>query len=288
MTPVFVYICFGREDDYYQTLFSILSLAKYTTYFQQPDHQLIVYTDAPDFFSQYISPTTYKIKFYSLTKEELYKFKGGDKLQQVFRVKLALIAKTLKEYQRNVFYLDADTFFTKDFVHELKITAEVSGMCSDEGFIAQIKGQRCAYEILQKFPQHFSHLEVVKMYNAGLVLIHIQNAKLIDQALELMDKIYPEFKYYFFEQTLVSYFLGKHTKVKTFDNYLRHYWYMKHYTLVIKKFILQLPLSIIDLDRIPEMPIHGVPRERIYKSFIYQWPIKLRRRLVKWGLVSNP
>lgn len=286
MTPVFIYICFGREDDYYQTLFSVLSVAKYTKYFEASDHHMIIYTDAPDFFNKYLVSSKHKIEIRTLNQVELYALKGGSKLQQVFRVKLALISQTLSEQKRDVFYLDADTYFIKDFTKELSITPDTSGMCSDEGLIAKKKNQINAYEILKKFPQYFSDLENVKMYNAGLVYVHFENKKLIDQALTLMDEIYPDFKYYFFEQTLVSYILGKHTKVKTFDSYLRHYWYMKHFTLVIREFVKSLPFNILQEKSLPDLPINAIPSERIYKSFLYQWPIKLKRRLVKWGIVS--
>jgi hypothetical protein len=281
--PVFIYICFGREDDFYQALFSILSVVKFTSYFQQPDHKMIIYSDNSEFFKKYLGSSKYNIEFHTLTQEKLYELKGGKILQQVFRVKLALIEKTLIETKRNVFYLDADTYFIKDFVSELQISPNESGMCSDEGYIAKRKNQRYAYEVLKKFPQYFSKLDEMKMFNAGLVFVHYQNTKLIQNALKLMDEIYPDFKYYFFEQTLVSYMLGQHTKVKTFDAYIRHYWYLKDYTLVIKDYISKLPEKVLELNSIAEFPSQKVPAEKVYKSFVYQWPIKVMRRLRKWG-----
>lgn len=286
MLPVMIYICFGREDDYYQTLFSIISFFKNTTYFKHNDHQLIIYTDNSEFFKKYLTTTKYNITFYQLTSHELKRLMGAEIYQQAFRVKLALIAKTLGEYKRNVFYIDADTFVTKDIVGELMIDSTISGMHDDEGLIIHKKNNEPALDILNKYPKYFSDVNHIKMYNAGLILIHIENSHLIQKALDIMDELYPKHNYYFFEQMLVSYFLGTQTKIKTFDKYLVHYWYMKSFTLKIKDYISSLPVNILDNDFLPELPIGQVPDEKTYRSFIYQWPIKIKKRLKLWGFYS--
>lgn len=284
MTPVFIYICFGRVDDYNQALYSILSLIKYSSYFSSPDHHLIIYTDSPGFFEKYLKTQKYKIEFSYLDPETLHRLKGGEKLQQVFRVKLALIQQTLRQYQRNVMYLDADTYIIKDLAPELQISKYQSGMCADEGHVIHKKNNSNDLEIFHKYHQYFTDINSFKMYNAGLILIHFDNKALIHNALKLLDEIFPVHKYYFLEQFLVSYQLSKNSNVKTFEKYIRHYWYQKEFTQYILEYNKKLPFDVVEKNLIPEMQLDAVPGEKIYKSFIYQWPLKIKKRLKKWGI----
>ena len=178
MSPIIIYICFGREIDYYQTLYSVLSLIKYSDYCELKDHKVIIYTDAPEFFTKFINPISFNIEISRLTAEDLFLYKGGNTFQQVFRVKLALILQTLKTYQRSVLYLDADTYVLKDFSHEIMIDSKESGMCAREGLVRKKKNNNNDLKILQSYPQYFSRSNDLFMFNAGLILIHRDNTSI--------------------------------------------------------------------------------------------------------------
>lgn len=287
MPTTIMYICFNREDDYYQTLFSILSLEKNTSYFSNPKHQIVIYTDNAAFFKKYLMSSRHNISYQELSVEQIYALKGGEKFQMVFRIKLALLWQALNQYGTHVLYLDADTFFMKDIFKEPPLSREFSGFHCDEGPIKGRKTKQSSWDIMSNNPQHFSNKDFVRMYNAGLIFVHFENAQLVKNAIDKLDELYPKTKFYFLEQLLISHELQSHTNIRTFEKEVNHYWYIKEFTKKIREFVSLLNPDSLQTGHIPMLPIDNVPTEKEFRSLYYQWPYKVRRKLFQWGLRSS-
>lgn len=283
--PTIIYICFKREDDFYQVLFSIFSLEKKTTFFKHENHQVIIYTDNELFFKKYLQSKHHNIKCILLSDEQIFELKGGQSFQMVFRVKLKLIERTLIETQNSVLYLDADTFFVSDFMKVLP-SKQYSGFHCDEGLIKGRRTKETAWNIINEYSKFFENIDSIRMFNAGLIFVHKENISFVQNAIEKLDIIYPKTNFYFLEQLLISYELQKNTEIITFENSINHYWYIKEFTKRIKEFVELQEESCLENKTIGNLPIGNVPMEKKFRSVCYQWPYKIRRKLYQWGIIS--
>lgn len=287
MTPTIIYICFKREDDFYQVLFSIFSIEKHTSYFSQKDHKIVIYTDNAEFFKTYLDSAQHNISYVQLSESELFELKGGSNFQMVFRVKLKLIEHSILSTTNSVLYLDADTFFVKDFINNITNDKAYSAFHCDEGLIYGRKTKETSWNIMSKYEKYFEDIKNVRMYNAGLIWVHRDNLHLVQSAIKKLDAIYPLTNFYFLEQLLISYELQKNTKIITFEKVVNHYWYIKEFTKKIKEFVKNQSKYCLAKCAIEKLPIENVPMEKEFRSIWYQWPYKIRRKLYQWGLISS-
>jgi hypothetical protein len=230
-SKVILYHAYGARYIYNQVIFSILTLYHHL----QGDFkgvQLVIYTDKPIFFSGYSRQIPVSIE--PLTKEMLVKYKG--ELNFVHRVKICIMQDCFSKYKSDIFYLDSDTYFTKSPLPLLEcISATTSIMNSDDYDLISADDlyENEDWLLIRKAIRNYDYtIEnkrikiplTTRMWNAGVIGISFQNAKLLEQILDLCDQIYANKKVFTAEQFSFSYYLQNKMQLITSGDTIFHYW----------------------------------------------------------------
>ena len=169
-----------------------------------------------------------------LTKEILAKYKG--ELNFVHRVKICTMQDCFTKYKSDIFYLDSDTYFTKTPLPLLeKITAGTSIMNSNDYDLLSADDlyENMDWLLIRRAIRNYNYtIEnkstkiplTTRMWNAGVIGISFENAKLLEQILDLCDQIYANKKVFTAEQFSFSYYLQNKMQLVTSEDIIFHYW----------------------------------------------------------------
>lgn len=282
MKSIVVYQAYGPTYILEQNLFSVLSLFRQHKDFTQVE-KILIYTDNQSYFASYLGNCP-QVQYEPITPERLADWRGD--IQFVHRVKIEMIMDAAVKFpHHNLFYLDGDTYFTKDPSSLLfQIDAHHSIMHEPENVVNLGKDplSKKVAKFLKKF--EFEHEgEKIKipvsmtMWNAGVLGISPAFFPNLKFVLNLTDQSYEKYKKHVMEQMAFSYFLASQSQIISGSEYVHHYWRQKdEYGALIKQYLGMHPnlnAGLKNFDSI-RWPLPPVPKKTFYQ--------KLTRKLSKY------
>ena len=239
-----VYLSYGREVEYYRTLFAIFSAVAWYTG-SGGAFRIILYTDKPEVFEPYLSDI--QIEYYTLTPEILKQMLG--KSDYIHRRKIAVVELTANRYpNENLIFLDSDTFFKADTQSLLdRLQAGSSLMHKREFTIANGLSIFASYNEAEE-PQAFvnyittnnitidhseEHFGVEEFcWNSGVLGLHNDSYIYLPDVMKTSDILYAHSKWFIIEQLAFSFVLQLKTEVKACDDLIIHYWGKRQKVLI--------------------------------------------------------
>lgn len=233
-----VYIAYGSDDFFNETLCSILSYLLVRE--QDEDTTLLVYTDNPSYFRQ-LTEANAPIIYEQVSPTQWQQWRGA--IDFVHRIKVEVLLHAVRRYEGNILYLDSDTFFLQSpapifttlaagqhFMHKYESTLSTSSGL-----------HRILYEQLRQQPsaEWKSHLDTTKMFNAGAIGLGITDAPLLERVLALTDSLYRIYPAHVMEQLSFSMCLAQAGTVQEVAPYVLHYWHMKDARPALRTFFAQ-------------------------------------------------
>lgn len=186
---VLLYLCYGREDIFRQTLYSILSLMHVCG----PDlraQRLVVYTDRPQRFA------ALPVECVTLTDAMLAGWLGDS--DYIHRRKTCTIIDALDRFACPVAFIDADTWYSADparifdrvgpgraCFHLCEGFVEHTGTPFDQALARQL----AAVDLRLRSGERVE-LAGARMWNTGVVAVHPADRELMLDALALSDRIW--------------------------------------------------------------------------------------------------
>lgn len=228
---IILYHAYGSIALHHQVMFSLLTLH----YFLEGLYnniQVVVYTDKPEYYSQFEGQMP--IGFELLTPELLAAYKGQD--QFVHRVKVCIIKDCFEKYNKNILYLDSDTYFTEDPLPLLNCIDDTTSIMNSNDYdlnnadelyenLDWLLIRRAIRDYEYKVEGRYTKIPLdTRMWNAGVIGLSCKNKNLVDKVLDLTDQIYKNKKVFTAEQFAFSFYLQNHTKMLTSGNVIFHYW----------------------------------------------------------------
>ena len=228
---IILFHAYGSISIHQQVIFSILTLH----YHLKGDYdgiKIVVYTDRTIYYKELLGRLPISLEI--LTDKIINTYKGKNKF--IHRVKIEIIKNCLEKYNKNLFYLDSDTYFTrcpKDLLS--KIVESTSVMNSND---YDLNNADELYEnedwlLIRRAIRDFeytiegSKIKIpltTRMWNAGVIGISYENIDILDSILDLTDQIYFNRQVFTAEQFSFSYFLQTKTRLIDSDDVIFHYW----------------------------------------------------------------
>ncbi len=227
----FVYQAYGLKEILEQTLFSVVSLFKILP--QDSPHKAMIYTDQPDYFKSFCKSFESRIEIVHQPMEQFQRWRGA--IDFVHRVKLEVLRDAGKRFNGPLIYLDGDTYFLKDpSCFDQKINDENSLMHIAEAQLNEgrdpLTKKICKFAKKNQFELNGKLVPLrpqSTMWNAGVIGISHDNKKLLDDMIELTDKMFVVYPKHVIEQLAVSVILDWKTKLHATDDFIYHYWNQK-------------------------------------------------------------
>lgn len=228
---VILYLAYGKKNILHQVLFSMLTL-HYHTKSEKHDFKIVVYTDKPEFFSDYVSGLNLHIEY--IDPQQIEQYKGKNNF--IHRVKICVIKDCIEKYKTNVFYLDSDTYFQKSPLSLISQMGEGTSIMNSNDYDLQHADELYENEDWLKIRRAVRDFEYIidgkptriplttRMWNAGVIGISYKNRAVLDEVLNLTDQIYNNKKVFTAEQFAFSYVLQKQTRLISTGDVIMHYW----------------------------------------------------------------
>lgn len=222
MMNTLAYLCYGKPRYRQEVMFSILSAYRWMQ--NEPKYDIIVYTDAPEEFSWL------NVTIRPVTDGLMARWMG--KASYRFRAKAACIVDLLEE-DRNVLFVDGDTYFRADPAKLFGRIAPGSaclhvrelGLSQRKGTAGVILGQLLATGAVRDLAGEPVALHDGEgMWNSGVIGVSSKDRALIQGALHLMDEIWQrERRVHTIEQFAIGHMLI-HNNLTEADDVVFHYW----------------------------------------------------------------
>lgn len=225
---------FGRETEYRRVVMAVLS---YFVYSENSDAQVLLFTDRPEWFSQYFS--CINVDYIKLDSEKIKSMRGA--IDFLHRMKISLIEEAFLRYPgHNLLYVDSDTFFTanpdplmaqvapnKSFMHlrEYKFDAlrnmPLPAGESFQAFVRLIESKN----FMLADGNSCQVSAQMSSWNAGVMMLHYNHMYLIPDVYALTDEFYPSTKNHASEQYAFSIMLQTKTDLQPCEQVIYHYWH---------------------------------------------------------------
>lgn len=241
MQNAILYQAYGGQDFVNECRYSLLKYLQVYNLTPPTDTVVVVYTDAPDAFADF-APFFRLFTTRKLSKETISSWRGTTDF--VHRAKIEMLRDFLQTFNGNVLYCDTDTYPT------MPVEPIFDDLDGNAFFMHQYEGMIDKREnaSLRKWEDFLSTTSLVynnkavayskslRMYNAGVVGLNSGHRDLLEDVLALTDVVYQKFPKHIAEQFAFSYCFQKAGTIKTANRYIAHYWNLKEFRLLLKKF----------------------------------------------------
>ncbi|MGG6265636.1 hypothetical protein ACQ4M3_37690 [Leptolyngbya sp. AN03gr2] len=276
---VLAYFLYGNDREYLQELqFSIVSAMRFLQNQDEIVVRLICDSDQIDLPIERLvfSPK----EFATWTRDRTYPF----------RAKIGAALKAIDHYQCPVILLDTDTFFTD---HPAKLFDRISRTRSlmHQYESTLLESPEPGWKPILEKQIKIDEIAVVPgspMYNSGVIGVHPSNRALLEEAFEILDRLYEIFPVFNIEQFAVGAALAQKTVISTCPDVIQHYWgAQKDFIRVKIAKALEQGNAELLLNQIP--PFQGIypkvrKRDRILTalSYLKHWNNNYRRALLAY------
>ena len=223
-----VYLCYGRGPHVFETTFSLLSAFRFPSQ-EQCRHQYVIYTDDPESFIE----LGVELVILDAATLGAWMGKGG----YIHRRKTMTIIDALNRFPGAVVFVDSDTYFLKP---PARLFDKVGpGLCRLHILEARLlesgtRINRAISEVIDRNTfrdlsgRSFNISPNATMWNSGVLGVHSSEAYLIEEALNLIDQIWPKLQnnplsVHTVDQLAYSYFLERNRVSESYD-IVYHYW----------------------------------------------------------------
>lgn len=225
------YLVCGPTAYRHQTILSVLTLYHYIGLENRKVKVVVYTTDNELSFKKYFGELPVDIEY--LTKEKIREF--GGPAGYIYRMKTAVIRDCLQKEKRNVLFLDTDTFFLNNPIGLFnKIKPGFSIMNAPEYNLldgGDIEYQHW-FDLRRSVKRYNSTAQAevksislaTMMWNAGVIGISYEDAKVVDEIIALTDELHSLYSSFLSEQFATSYILKTYTQLSSSENYIEHYW----------------------------------------------------------------
>lgn len=245
---IILYQAYGAGYSYHQAIFSILTL-----YHQLQGNfgevTVVVYTDKPGLFEKYAAAMPLYTEL--LTPNTLREFRGEQDF--VHRAKICVIRNCFQKYQKDILYLDGDTYFTQSPGSLLQKISQGVSIMNENNYDLLSAGdfEEVNWLLIRKVIRDYQYsIEgqmvqiplTTRMWNAGVIGMNYRYAPFIEQVLALSDQIYANYPVFTAEQFAFSYVLQNNTPLEPSGDVIFHYWprhLKKLYNYHFRKFFRQ-------------------------------------------------
>lgn len=229
---------FGRESEYKRVILSIWSYWLY-----HPTGRVLLFTDAPDYFSIFFKdmPVQYK----PLTDEKLKLMRGS--IDFLHRIKIAIIEEAFAHGGENLLYIDSDTFFIDNvnFIDD-ELAADRAFMHVREYRFDSLREMKLP--AAKPFHAFLDLIESTSFFgrggniipvssqqyswNAGVMAFHPSHRDILLDVYALTEQFYPKTENHASEQYAFSIVLQNNVALFPCDRACYHYWYRVKKTIV--------------------------------------------------------
>lgn len=267
MQNALLYQAYGGPDFVNECRYSLLKYLQVYNLTPPAHTAVVIYTDAPDSFADF-QPFLPGLSTRSLTKAQVAQWRGP--INFVHRIKIEMLSHFLQSFSGNVLYCDTDTYITSPLGEIFEdIRRGDFYLHQYEGMID--KTTNPSFHKWEKFlsttPLPYNNKEVafrktLKMFNAGVVGLNSGNKDLLQDVLALTDTVYQQFPKHIAEQFAFSYCLQKAGTIHTADDTVAHYWNLKEFRQLLKRFFAanaeeSIPNLIKKLHHVDAMTIQA-------------------------------
>lgn len=241
MQNAILYQVYGGPDFVNECRYSLLKYLQAYNLTPPAHTSIVIYTDAPDAFADFV-PFFHQLSIRMLSEETIKKWRGA--IDFVHRVKIEMLLDFLQSFDGNILYCDTDTYLTASIQ---SIFDDLSGgafyMHQYEGMIDQ--RENASFHKWETFLSGTSLLynnkqvaynKTLRMYNAGIVGLNSRYKEVLQDVLALTDTVYQKFPKHIAEQFAFSYCFQKAGTVKPANHFIAHYWNLKEFRRLLKKF----------------------------------------------------
>ena len=238
MKNTLVYLCYGNEDYFSETLFSLLSFYKHH---KNSSIDVVIYTTQSDFFK---SKIPFSIDYIDIDAEQIKIWSGA--ITYNHRSKVKVLEDITAKRDGNFLFIDSDTVFRAN-CEFLFAAIEKGILIADicEGKLYETKGG-IAKKLIYFFKKqtHFSTEfddsivfdNLFEVWNTGTIGINTTTKSILPKVVALVDELYTKYPLFVMEQISFSYYFQTCTKPISSANYIHHYWYFKEFRSVLKVF----------------------------------------------------
>ena len=220
---------------------AIYSLASYVAVSGPRAAAVTVYTDNPGYLRA------------RLPADVCYEELGADRVEAwrgptdfVHRVKVEMLRDFCARHRGTFVYVDTDTVFLKplDDVFTALERGGTAFMHENEGRLSSRKNpvfrKLLAFFRRNTFTYRGAPLLVPpesEMWNAGLIGLHADQRRLLDDVLDLTDQFHARYPKHVMEQFAFSYVLSRELDLSAADDRVYHYWNFKEFGGVLSAFL---------------------------------------------------
>ena len=269
MKNYLLFQAYGKSEVPNECKYALLKLHSFPFY---KDICVVLYTDRPEFFKDVLSLFE-EHEIFILTPDKIKEWSG--EFEFVHRVKIEIIKHFFNTHSGNVLYCDTDTYFIQS--PEMLFTAIDKGsffMHILEGYIDRKtdpqfkKWERFLTGNTSVIPAaRIYEVNNIQMWNAGVIGIRDDQKHLLDDVLELTDKVYKQFPKHITEQFAFSYVFQKNMLIQPASPYIFHYWNLKEFAGYLENIFSTfkgIPLQD-QLEKITQTPEDLVKEKEHYK-----------------------
>lgn len=218
-----LYFSYGSGKHRLEIAFSVLSALR----FRVPGDQLriVIYTDDPSYF------VWLGVELHEVTTSELQDWLGG--ADYIHRRKSMCLLDAVERYGGNVCFIDSDTYFRaspiklfgrigpgRTVLHVRESRARHSRIPWERDLYEQLKTSRLSD--LDGRPVDMIYHDA--MWNSGVIGLHYTDARLLREAVNLIDQLWQIERSFSIEQFASGFVFDREAKVSPTRDVVFHYW----------------------------------------------------------------
>ncbi len=282
MTDYILTQAYGQQGILRECAYSLLTLLK-----SGYDGRIRIYTDQPEFLKSML-PDTGQIEYSLLEEKKITEYKGEHAF--VHRLKICILREFCQEEPAaNVLYIDSDTRFRESPQNLFALIADGNlVMHCNEGNIRNQRNHRIFRKLIQALGSSPALNALVgpdtDMWNAGVLGFKSDRKHLLEEVLDLSDRLYASAPLHIMEQLAFSLVFGMASggNIRSAENEIFHYWYFKEYREVLGDYFHTLTDEKERMDNLERIDpeIMTVPKnsyressgvKRIWKKLNGKW-----------------
>lgn len=273
IAPRFLLQSYGEQLDHVvQTRYAILSILAYAPHGIIPE--IVLYTDREEAFLDLRKWVELRL----LTPHQIAEWQGPYRF--VHRLKLLLLLHDLDRGEPIPrVYLDSDTFFVQSWGTLLTHIGEKEAVMHKREYHIGTHGSGQMKRFRRRIrPLRYKDRALpvdIWMWNAGVIGFMPGHRPLLEEALAIVDTIYPRIPKHYIEQYAVSLLFQEHLSLHEASPWITHYWNAKpFYTHAIQQFFERNTSLESQIAALKTHPLSSPPEKR--RKGLWGWLIRKR------------
>ena len=217
-----VYLAYGPPRLVLNGVFSALTFERATRDYARP-WRFAIYTDQPSLFREY--GVERELIPLSVLRDE------NASAGYLHRSKMAAINHAAITYDGDIFYVDADTYFTASPERHLSALAPQCSIMHKAEYVVDAGTRPHLYDAIKSDERKATAIRLaadapeIVMWNAGTLGIAETNKELIPEVLAVADELYGVYRYHLAEQLAWALVFSRVGTIMAADDLVYHYWF---------------------------------------------------------------